>query len=51
MKVKTLKKMYFKKATIAKINLLTVHQLKGGTRTLDEEKNSLATGCGANHCF
>jgi hypothetical protein len=51
MKVKTLRKMYFKKATIAKINQITSNQLKGGTRTLDEEKSGLGSFCAGNQCF
>ncbi|WP_430410524.1 class I lanthipeptide [Kordia sp.] len=51
MKVKTLQKIYFKKSTIARINEATVHQLKGGTRTLDEEKSGLGSFCAGNQCF
>ncbi|WP_298419345.1 hypothetical protein [uncultured Kordia sp.] len=51
MKVKTLQKMYFKKSTIAKINQVTAQQLKGGTRTLDEEESGLGTHCGPYVCF
>lgn len=51
MALKNLKKMYFKKATIAKINQLTANQVKGGTRTLDEEKSGLGTHCGDYQCF
>ena len=51
MKVKTLQKVYFKKSTIAKINQTTASMLKGGTRTLDEEKSGLGTHCGDYVCF
>lgn len=51
MKVKTLQKMYFKKSTIAKINQVTAERIKGGTRTLDEEKTGNATHCGPYVCF
>ena len=37
MKVKKVKKMYFKKAVIAKINTLDANNIKGGTRTLEDE--------------
>lgn len=51
MNVKTFKKMYFKKSTIAKINQHTVYQLKGGTRTLDEEKSGHASFCAGIQCY
>lgn len=53
MNVKTLKKMYLKKATIAKINQFTATQIKGGTRTLtfDEELSGLGSFCAGNQCL
>ncbi len=53
MKVKTLKKMYLKKATIAKINQTTASLLKGGTRTLtfDEELSGLGSFCAGKQCL
>lgn len=51
MKVQSLRKMKFTKATIAKINKSASMQVKGGTRTLDFEKSGYATHCKDIVCY
>lgn len=51
MKVKKLKKLYFKKAIIAKINKTVSHGIKGGTRSFNEDESGRGTHCGDYICF
>lgn len=51
MKVKTLKKMHFKKVSIAKINKTISYEIKGGTRSFGGDSSGFETQCGDVNCY